>query len=70
MKARIRNGESTPSTRELFLKQHSHAVEAINMSAQELADLESLYADGVLDGDLDDFVEASLAARVGAQREG
>ena len=51
MKARIRNGESTPSTGELFLKQHSHAVEAINMSAQELADLESLYADGVLDED-------------------
>ena len=27
-------------------------------------------AGGVLDGDLDDFVEASLAARVGTQREG
>ena len=27
-------------------------------------------AAGVLDGDLDDFVEASLASRVGTQREG
>ena len=31
-------------------------------------DVEEGNANGVLDGDLDEFVEASLAARVGAQR--
>ena len=35
---------------------------------QNQSNVEKGNANGVLDGDLDEFVEASLAARVGAQR--
>ena len=48
----------------------SYVLHPYQMVKDLRTNIEKGNAGGVLDGDLDDFVEASLAARVGAQREG
>ncbi|MCH2554083.1 MAG: peptide chain release factor 2 [SAR116 cluster bacterium] len=48
----------------------SYVLHPYQMVKDLRSNIEKGYAGCVLDGDLDDFVEASLAARVGAQREG
>ena len=48
----------------------SYVMHPYQMVKDLRTNIEKGNAGGVLDGDLDDFVEASLAARVGAQREG
>ncbi|MEC7210409.1 MAG: peptide chain release factor-like protein, partial [Pseudomonadota bacterium] len=48
----------------------SYVLHPYQMVKDLRTNIEKGNAAGVLDGDLDDFVEASLASRVGTQREG
>ena len=48
----------------------SYVLHPYQMVKDLRTNVEKGNANGVLDGDLDEFVEASLAARVGAHRSG
>ena len=50
------------------LKNERHCGQQYQMVKDLRTNVEKGNAQGVLDGDLDDFIEASLAARVGNQR--